>query len=219
MRGFRDFVPFFTSSALERVSTTPSEDLLSDATTSRDGTPSAAQTRRAEDGHPSGDDRFEVIDKHLKRARCAQDQLIETLHVAQDVFGFLDESILIYVARALRLPPSLVYGVATFYQLFTFDPPGDHTCTVCTGTACFVKGADNIVAAVTNAYGVQAGETTTDGTLTLKTARCLGSCGLAPVVLLDGAVHGREGVDAVLGSLESVMASELVPAGSEGGEV
>ncbi len=162
-----------------------------------------------------------VIDKHLKRARFSQDQLIETLHVAQDVFGFLDESILIYVARALRLPPSMVYGVATFYQLFTFDPPGDHTCTVCTGTACFVKGADDIVAQVGEQYSIAAGATTEDGTLTLKTARCLGSCGLAPVVLLDGAVHGRESADEVLSALALLMEAEPaepVGAAAEGGE-
>jgi len=189
-------------------------------------TPSAARARRGRakpaeapaEQHPSGDDRFAVIDKHLKRGRYAQDQLIETLHVAQDVFGYLDDGILIYVARALRLPPSMVYGVATFYQLFTFDPPGEHTCTVCTGTACFVKGADDIVAAVAAAYEVPAGETTEDGMLTLKTARCLGSCGLAPVVLLDGEVKGREGVEQVLTGLEEILVPEPVGAGAEGGE-
>ena len=170
------------------------------------------------DTHPSGDNRFTVVDKHLKRARYAQDQLIETLHVAQDVFGFLDDGILIYVARALRLPPSMVYGVATFYQLFTFDPPGDHTCTVCTGTACFVKGADDIVAGVAAAYDAAAGDTTEDGLLTLKTARCLGSCGLAPVVLLDGEVTGREGAETVLAALEAIVAPEPVGAASEGGD-
>ena len=169
------------------------------------------------DDHPSGDNRFAVVDKHLKRARYAQDQLIETLHIAQDVFGYLDEGILIYVARALRLPPSMVYGVATFYQLFTFDPPGDHTCTVCTGTACFVKGADEIVASVAQAYDVPSGSTTDDGRLTLKTARCLGSCGLAPVVLLDGEVTGREGAETVLAILEQIMAAEPVAAGADDG--
>jgi bidirectional [NiFe] hydrogenase diaphorase subunit len=189
-------------------------------------TSSAARVRRGRDTpggapaeqHPSGDDRFAVIDKHLKRGRYAQDQLIETLHIAQDVFGYLDDGILIYVARALRLPPSMVYGVATFYQLFTFDPPGDHTCTVCTGTACFVKGANDIVAAVAAAYEVPAGETTEDGILTLKTARCLGSCGLAPVVLLDGEVKGREGVEQVLLGLEEILTPEPVAAVAEGGE-
>lgn len=193
---------------------------MTDARTAGESTRAGSPSRRAEDEHPSGDDRYLVVDKHLKRARFSQDQLIETLHVAQDVFGFLDESILIYVARALRLPPSMVYGVATFYQLFTFDPPGDHTCTVCTGTACFVKGADDIVAKVGEEYSVAAGATTDDGTLTLKTARCLGSCGLAPVVLLDGAVHGRESAGEVLAALAAVMegAPEPVGASAEGGE-
>jgi bidirectional [NiFe] hydrogenase diaphorase subunit len=168
--------------------------------------------------HPSGDERFSVVDKYLKRARYAQDQLIETLHVAQDVFGYLDEGVLIYVARAFRLPPSMVYGVATFYQLFTFDPPGEHTCTVCTGTACFVKGADQIVGAVTEAYQVASGATTEDGLLTLKTARCLGSCGLAPVVLLDGEVTGREGADRVLAALEELLVVEAVGVAAGGGD-
>ena len=157
--------------------------------------------------HPSGDDRFTVIDKHLKRTRFAQDQLIETLHIAQDVFGHLDEGILTYVARAFRLPPSRVFGVATFYELFTFDPPGDHTCTVCTGTACYVKGADKIVSAVGDAYGISQGETTADGVVTLKTARCLGSCGLAPIVLLDGTVIGKEGPDVIVAKLHDAVAA------------
>lgn len=155
--------------------------------------------------HPSGDDRFELVDKHLKRVRYAQDQLIETLHVAQDVFGFLSEDVLIYVAHALRLPPSMVYGVATFYQLFSFDPPGEHSCTVCTGTACFVKGADAIVLAVEEGHGLAAGETAPDGKLTLKTARCLGSCGLAPVVVFDGQVLGHQSGESTLARLAAAL--------------
>ncbi|MDJ0770087.1 MAG: bidirectional hydrogenase complex protein HoxE [Ilumatobacter sp.] len=163
---------------------------------------------RTEASHPSGDDRFELVDKHLKRGRYAQDQLIETLHVAQDVFGFLSEDVLMYVARALRLPPSMVYGVATFYQLFTFDPPGDHSCTVCTGTACFVKGADEIVAGVSSAHDVPSGQTSADGRLTLKTARCLGSCGLAPVVVLDGEVLGHQTAESTLEGVALALDTE-----------
>ncbi len=158
----------------------------------------AGVSDRQQGDHPSGDNRFDLVDKHLKRGRYAQDQLIETLHVAQDVFGYLSEDILSYVARALRLPPSMVYGVATFYQLFTFDPPGDHSCTICTGTACFVKGADNIVQGVATAYDVPAGQTSEDRKLTLKTARCLGSCGLAPVVVFDGQVLGHQNTESTL---------------------
>ena len=157
--------------------------------------------------HPSGDDRFTVIDKHLKRTRFAQDQLIETLHIAQDVFGHLDEGILTYVARAFRLPPSRVFGVATFYELFTFDPPGDHTCTVCTGTACFVKGADDIVALLAETHSVPAGTTADDGSLTLRTARCIGSCGLAPVMVLDGEVLAHQTPESALEIVGAAVAS------------
>jgi bidirectional [NiFe] hydrogenase diaphorase subunit len=171
--------------------------------------PSSSKRRATSDvAHPSGDDRFALIDKHLKRVRYTQDQLIETLHVAQDVFGHLSDDLLIYVARALRLPPSMVYGVATFYQLFTFDPPGDHSCTVCTGTACFVKGADDIVAGVSAAQGVAAGATTEDRSLTLKTARCLGSCGLAPVVVLDGEVLGHQTTEEVTDRLVTILGGD-----------
>ena len=172
-------------------------------------------------GHPSGDDRFTLIDTALKRARFAQDHLIEILHVAQEVFGYLSEDVLIYVGRALHLPPSRVYGVATFYHLFTFDPPGEHTCTVCTGTACYVKGADDLVAAVQTRYGVAAGQTTPDGRLTLSTARCLGSCGLAPVAVLDGQVRGHLDADAVTAAIGANLgdgppdAPEVTGAGGE----
>ncbi len=152
--------------------------------------------------HPSGDDRFAVIDKRIKRVHHAQDQLIEVLHVAQDVFGYLSEDVLLYVARSLRLPPSQVYGVATFYHLFELTSPGDHSCTVCTGTACFVKGADEIVQRVGRHYGVAAGATSEDRRMTLRTARCLGSCGLAPVVVLDGEVLGKEPPDSMVALID-----------------
>ena len=170
-----------------------------------------AVTTRTE-SHPSGDDRFAVIDKRLKRTKHAQDQLIEVLHVAQDVFGYLSEDVLIYVARALRLPPSMVYGVATFYHLFNFDQPGDHSCTVCTGTACFVKGADDIVRRVGAEYDVAAGKTSEDGLLTLRTARCLGSCGLAPVVVFDGEVLSHQSADDTLTAVKAAIESTTEPA-------
>ncbi len=158
--------------------------------------------------HPSGDDRFAVVDKQLNRAHHAQDQLIEILHVAQDVFGHLSEDVLIYVAHALRLPPSQVYGVATFYHLFDLTAPGDHTCTVCTGTACFVKGANEIVRSVSEQYDVAAGQTSDDRRLTLRTARCIGSCGLAPVVVLDGAVLAHEDPSSTLAAVAQVFRGE-----------
>jgi len=170
-------------------------------------TTATARPRPAEEPHPSGDDRFNLIDKHLRRVQYGQDQLIETLHLAQDVFGYLDDGILLYLATALRLPPSMVYGVATFYHLFTFDPPGDHSCTVCTGTACFVKGADDIVALLAETHSVAAGATADDGSLTLRTARCIGSCGLAPVMVLDGEVLAHQTPESALEVVGAAVAS------------
>ncbi len=168
----------------------------------------ATNAEHAQGAHPSGDDRFAVVDKRLKRIHHAQDQLIEVLHVAQDVFGYLSDDVLLYVAHALRLPPSQVYGVATFYHLFELSSPGDHSCTVCTGTACFVKGADDIVREVADEYEVAPGGTSADRRLTLRTARCLGSCGLAPVVVLDGTVLGHEQPDTMLSSIAAVVDAE-----------
>lgn len=156
-------------------------------------TPAPVRTiRRADEEHPSGDPRFALIDRTLKRFQYQQDALIEVLHTAQEAFGFLGDDLLIYVARQLKLPLSWVYGVATFYHFFTLKPQGQHNCIVCMGTACYVKRAAEIVAALQKEYGIAPGETTSDGAFSLATARCLGSCGLAPVLVLDGDVLPRE---------------------------
>src|SRR5262245_2847219 len=105
-----------------------------------------ATKEKAADPHPSGDNRFKMLDATMKRHRHAPDALIEVLHTAQGLFGHLDNGLLFYVARGLKIPPSRVYGVATFYHFFTFTPKGEHTCVVCMGTACYVKGADALVA-------------------------------------------------------------------------
>lgn len=165
--------------------------------------------------HPSGDPRFGMLDKSLRRGRYAQDQLIELLHVAQDIFGYLSEDVLLYLAHELRLPASRVYGVATFYALFGFDPPGEHTCTICTGTACFVKGADDIVRAMTDAFALIPGQTSEDGRLTVSTARCLGSCGLAPVAVLDGQVRGQQDAPSVVDAVRAALEAEPAPPAEE----
>jgi bidirectional [NiFe] hydrogenase diaphorase subunit len=171
-------------------------------------TATATDAATARAAHPSGDERFALIDTALKRARFGQDQLIEILHVAQEVFGYLSEDVLLYVTRALDLPASKVFGVATFYHLFTFDPPGDHTCTVCMGTACYVQGAGSVVDAIGRAYGIAAGATTDDGRFTLSTARCLGSCGMAPVAVLDGHVRGHLDADSALAAIADNLATD-----------
>jgi len=170
----------------------------------------ASRHTDAATGHAVSDVRFEILDKALTRARYASDHLVEILHVAQQAFGYLSPDVLAYLARELRLPASTVFGVATFYHLFSFDPPGEHLCTVCTGTACFVKGADGIVAALQDAYGLSAGQTLADGRLTLRIARCLGSCGMAPVTVIDGAVSGHQTAASVVYAVQVALASEKV---------
>lgn len=142
--------------------------------------------------HPSGDKRFKLLEVAMKKNQFRPDSLIEVLHAAQKLFGYLELDLLLFIARGLKLPPSRVYGVATFYHFFTLKPKGRHTCVVCTGTACYVKGADALLAALKAEAGVGPGETTPDDNLSVLTARCLGACGIAPAVVLDGTVKGHE---------------------------
>ena len=160
--------------------------------------------------HPSGDKRFKVLDVTMKRHQHQPDSLIEVLHKAQELFGCLEFDLLFYVARSLKLPPSRVYGVATFYHLFSLKPQGEHACTVCLGTACFVKGAGDILAAVEKCAGVKSGETTADNRLSLLTARCIGACGIAPAVVFDGHTAGQQTSESVLAHVK-----EWLPDGSK----
>ena len=128
----------------------------------------------------------------MKKLQFKQDALIEVLHKAQELFGYLEDDVLLFVAHHLKLPPSRVYGVATFYHFFTLKPQGQHTCVVCMGTACYVKGADKVVESVQNVLKIKAGETTADNKVSLLTARCIGACGIAPAVVYDGTVTPRQ---------------------------
>lgn len=134
----------------------------------------------------------------MKKHQFRHDALIEVLHKAQELFGYLEDDLLLFVAYKLKLPPSRVYGVATFYHFFTLKPKGEHTCVVCMGTACYVKGADKIIAAVQENLKVKTGETTADNKVSLLTARCIGACGIAPAVVYDGMVTPRQTSETVV---------------------
>ena len=165
-----------------------------------------SSSRNEKQGHPSGDDRYLSIDKAMRQFKYEKDSLLEVLNAAQEVFGYLSRDLLIYISTHLGVPQSQVYGVATFYHLFTFDPQGEHTCIICKGTACHVKGADEIIDALSKEFEIGAGETTPDGQFSLTIARCLGSCGLAPVIVLDGQVYGKETPDAVTKRAAEIVA-------------
>ena len=154
-------------------------------------------TDSASTNHPSGNKRIKMLDATIKRHQYQQDALIEILHRASELFGYLEVDLLLYIAHELKLPPSSVYGVATFYHLFSLAPKGKHNCVVCTGTACYVKGAQEILISLENATRIKAGDTTPDGEISLLTARCLGACGIAPAVVFDGAVLGNQTPESV----------------------
>jgi bidirectional [NiFe] hydrogenase diaphorase subunit len=132
-----------------------------------------------------------LVEATMRRMGNSPRGLIESLHTVQEVFGYLDLDALRFVARALRVPLSRAYGVATFYHFFSLRPPGEHTCVVCIGTACYIKGAPQLLAAIKQELGVVPGQTTADGKVSVLGARCLGSCGLAPAVVYDRDVAGK----------------------------
>ena len=153
---------------------------------------------------PSDDKRWKLVNATMRRNGYAGHALIETLHSVQDAFGFLDEGSLRFVAASLDLPLSKVYGVATFYHLFALKPKGRHACVVCTGTACYIKGAGGLVERLQERYGINPGETTEDDRLSLLTARCVGACGLAPAIVIDGDVLGKLDSESLIAKLEEL---------------
>jgi len=140
---------------------------------------------------PSEDKRWRIVQTAMRRHGFSPNALIETLHSVQSAFGYLDEASLRYVAQSLHVPLSRAYGVATFYNLFTLKQQGAHTCVVCLGTACYIKGGQQILAALEQTTGIHRGETTPDKQVSLMVARCLGTCGLAPAVVFDEEVAGQ----------------------------
>jgi bidirectional [NiFe] hydrogenase diaphorase subunit len=153
--------------------------------------------------HASGDKRFKILEVHMKKHQFKHDALIEVLHKAQELFGYLEDDLLFFISAKLKLPPSRVYGVATFYHFFQLKPQGEHTCVVCLGTACYVKGAEKIINAIQDKYKIKSGETTPDNKLSLLTARCIGACGIAPAVTYDSHVAPKQTPEAALEKIKN----------------
>lgn len=158
--------------------------------------------RTANISPPSDDKRWRLVDATMRRNGYRPDGLIETLHTVQESFGYLDDEALLYVSQVLRASPSQVYGVATFYHFFNLKPQGDHTCAVCTGTACYIKGAQELIKHLKAEHDVLPGETTPDGKLSVLTVRCVGACSLAPAVVFDDDVLGNMTVEALAKRIE-----------------
>lgn len=117
--------------------------------------------------------------------------LIEVLHKAQHIFGYLPKEVQLFVAQKLDLPASKVFGVVSFYSYFTTEPRGEFVVNVCMGTACFVRGAAAVLEELEKDLGIKVGQTTPDGKFTIEVLRCVGACGLAPVVMVNDRVYGH----------------------------
>ena len=148
------------------------------------------------------DTKLEKTQQIVEELKDIKGALIPILHEVQSLYGYLPEEALHIVAKELKISMSEIYGVSTFYSLFRLEPKGEHTIRVCMGTACYVKGAQNIVDKLNLVLNVEVGKTTEDGKFTLEVARCLGSCGLAPVMMIDNRVYGKVTPDDIIKILE-----------------
>jgi bidirectional [NiFe] hydrogenase diaphorase subunit len=157
---------------------------------------------------PTQDERWKLVEAALRRLGHRPQALIEAMHAVQQTFGCLEPASLRYLAETLVVPLAKVYGVATFYHHFRLRPRGRHTCIVCLGTVCHIKGGPAILQALCAAHPVKPGATTQDGALTLVVARCIGACSLAPAVVVDGETLGPTTPDAVLERLSLSFESE-----------
>jgi len=131
------------------------------------------------------------LDEIIAKYKGKPGGLIPVLEEAQVALEYLPVSVQKKIAKGLNLPLSRVYGVVTFYSFFTMTPRGRHTVRVCLGTACYVRGGKALAETIEKNYGVKEGETTSDRKFTYESVRCLGACGLGPVVVVDNDVHGR----------------------------
>lgn len=134
---------------------------------------------------------YAQLDKIIEAHKDQPGSLIGVLHKAQGIFGYLPEEVQAYVAEKMNIPLSEIYGVVTFYALFSMNPKGKYTFNVCLGTACYVKGAGKLIDKLQSELGIGVGETTEDGLFTIEGCRCVGACGLAPVMTINEKVYGH----------------------------
>ena len=158
------------------------------------------------DQHPQHsdihDDMWTKIDEIISANRNIPGSVIGVLRECQDVVGYLPVELIDYISYGLNLSGSEVFGVASFYSLFSFEPKGRHLIKVCMGTACYVKGIKEAISRIENKYGLKEGGVTEDRRFSLEAVRCLGACGLAPVVVVDQDTYGGVKADKVIETIE-----------------
>ncbi|HCW73476.1 MAG TPA: NAD(P)H-dependent oxidoreductase subunit E [Clostridiaceae bacterium] len=135
--------------------------------------------------------KIQELDAFIAKINAKESDLIEVLHHAQNLFGYISEELLGHISEKISVPKSKIYGVVSFYSYFTTEPRGKNVINVCMGTACFVRGADKILREFESQLRMKTGETSIDGIFTIDSLRCVGACGLAPVVMVNDKVYGR----------------------------
>jgi NADH:ubiquinone oxidoreductase subunit E len=145
--------------------------------------------------------KYDEITNVIDLYRDKEGSLIQILHLAQEIYGYLPLELQKYIAQSLNKPLSEVSGVISFYSFFSTEPRGKHTIRVCLGTACYVRGGKKLVERLQEILNVQIGETTQDGKFTFEIARCIGACGLAPAMMIDNKVYKQVNVN----KLESIL--------------
>lgn len=141
--------------------------------------------------------KYQELEEYINELGAKSEELIAILHRAQHIFGYLPREVQEFIADKLHINVSKVYGVVTFYSFFTMERKGKYVINVCLGTACFVRGADKILKEFEARLGIKNGETTQDGKFTLSSLRCVGACGLAPVVQVNGKTYGNATIETV----------------------
>lgn len=137
------------------------------------------------------EEQYQQLEEYINNLPDKKGALIEVLHKAQGIFGYLPKEVQLFIGEKLDIPASKIFGVVTFYSYFTTKPRGKYVVNVCMGTACFVRGAGAVLDEFQKELGIKTGETTGDGKFTIEVLRCVGACGLAPVVTINDKVYGR----------------------------
>ncbi len=151
---------------------------------------------------------FKELEEYISTFEDKKSSLIIILHKAQEIFGYIPKEVQEFIADKIEVPVSKVYGVVSFYNFFSMEPKGKYPISVCTGTACYVRGAEKILEALQKELGLKLGGVTEDGLFSLDSLRCVGACGLAPVMLVGKDVHGKVKPEDVKKIIESYKSLE-----------
>lgn len=152
---------------------------------------------------------YRELKEYINSLKGKKGAILFVLYKAQELFGYLPYEVQAFISNEMNIPLSQIYGVITFYHFFRTQPIGKHLINICLGTACYVKGSEDVLKALSKELNIKTGETTSDGLFTLTTARCFGACGLAPVISIGTNIYGRLNAQKAINVIREIRAKEL----------